>query len=103
MTRMRLPAPLLSLLTAAFIAAGATGNASASMVDWNTVSWAPGSLSNSYNVDPSIPGSAVNFTFSGDTGRFDTDPTTGFKPRQSTAQWKAGCRPYKSRSICPWD
>jgi hypothetical protein len=92
---MRLPTPLLCLLIAAFIAAGATRNASASMVDWNTLSWAPGSLSNSYNVDPSIAGSAVTFTFSGDTGWFATDPTTGIQTPAIDSTMEGGMSPVQ--------
>lgn len=92
---MRLPTPLLCLSVAAIVAAGATGNASASMVDWNTVSWAPGSISNSYNVDPSIPGSTVNFSFSGDTSRFTTDPTTGIQTPAIDSTMEGGMSPVQ--------
>jgi len=46
-----------------------TGSASAVLVDWSTQSWAAGSLSNSYDVDPANPGNDVAVTISGDTGQ----------------------------------
>jgi len=46
-----------------------TGSASAVLVDWSALSWPAGSLSNSYDVDPSNPGSDVTVTISGDTGQ----------------------------------
>jgi len=52
-------------------------NAGAVLLDWNALSWTPGSLSNSYDIDPSSAGNDVTATFSGDTSRFTNDPTTG--------------------------
>lgn len=39
------------------------------VLDWSTVTWAPGSLSNSYNVDPASPGNDLTLTVSGNTGQ----------------------------------
>ena len=49
-------------------------SASAVLVDWSTLSWAAGSLSNSYDVDPSNPGNDVTVTVSGDTGQLLPEP-----------------------------
>jgi hypothetical protein len=49
--------------------AGIYSPASAVLVDWSTLSWPSGSLSNSYNVDPGSPGNDVTVTVSGDTGQ----------------------------------
>ncbi|MGI9087923.1 MAG: hypothetical protein ACR2HH_09325 [Chthoniobacterales bacterium] len=43
---------------------------SAVTLDWDTVTWAPGSLSNSYNIDPARAGNDITLTLSGDTGQF---------------------------------
>jgi hypothetical protein len=40
-------------------------NASAVLVDWDTVTWAPGSVSNSLDVDPGTPGNDVAITVGG--------------------------------------
>lgn len=44
-------------------------SASAALVDWSALSWPAGSLSNSYDVDPSSSGSDGTVTVSGDTGQ----------------------------------
>src|SRR6266566_2680084 len=36
-------------------------------LDWSTVTWTAGSLSNSYDVDPSNPGNDISITVSGNT------------------------------------
>jgi len=33
--------------------------AAATLLDWNTVTWTPGSLTNSYDVDPGSPGNGA--------------------------------------------
>ncbi len=43
--------------------------ASATTVDWSTLSWTPGSLSNSYDVDPGSAGNDVTVAVSGNTGQ----------------------------------
>jgi hypothetical protein len=50
------------------------GSASAVLVDWSALNWPAGSLSNSYNVDPSNPGSDVTVTVSGDTAQLQSEP-----------------------------
>jgi hypothetical protein len=49
--------------------AGIGSPASAVVVDWNTVTWTPGTLTNSYDVDPGSAGNDVTVTVSGDTGQ----------------------------------
>ena len=41
---------------------GAAPSASAFVIDWSTLTWAPGSLSNSYDLDPANPGDDVTIT-----------------------------------------
>jgi hypothetical protein len=50
---------------------GSLGAAAAKAVtlDWDGVTWTPGSLSNSYDVDPAKPGNDITVSISGDTGQ----------------------------------
>lgn len=40
------------------------------VLDWNSVSWASGTLSHSYDIDPSNPGNDITITITGNTGQF---------------------------------
>ncbi|MHB8522999.1 MAG: hypothetical protein ACYDH9_19895 [Limisphaerales bacterium] len=40
------------------------------LLDWSTLSWTPGSLSQSFDIDPNNPGNDVTITISGDTAAF---------------------------------
>ena len=62
--------PSLLLLFASFLT-GATANAV--VVDWDTLSWTPGTLSNSYDVDPSKAGNDVTVTVSGNTSQLQPE------------------------------
>src|SRR5437016_10433619 len=57
---------LFVIFAAVFVFAG---SASAVLVDWSALNWPAGSLSNSYDVDPSSAGNDVTVTISGDTGQ----------------------------------
>ncbi|HEY1172136.1 MAG TPA: hypothetical protein VGH19_12255 [Verrucomicrobiae bacterium] len=55
------------------------------VLDWNNVTWTPGSLSTSYDIDPANAGNDITITITGDTARFiedrpeiTTDFTGGF-------------------------
>jgi hypothetical protein len=39
------------------------------VLDWSSVSWTPGSLTNSYDIDASNPGNDITIAFSGNTSR----------------------------------
>src|SRR2546429_1687663 len=54
-----------------------TGTASAVLVDWSALNWPAGSLTNSYDVDPSNAGNDVTVTISGDTGQLQPSLTAG--------------------------
>lgn len=43
-------------------------------LDWSTVAWTNGSLTNSYNIDASSPGNDITITISGNTAQLVTDP-----------------------------
>lgn len=63
--------------------------ARAIVLDWDAVSWTPGVLSQSFDIDPSHPGDDITITISGDTGRLRNDPLTGnATPDLST--WEEG-------------
>lgn len=40
------------------------------VLDWSTLTWTPGSLNNSYDVDPAKPGNDITVGITGDTGQF---------------------------------
>jgi hypothetical protein len=64
-----------SVLIALFCGVSA---ASAVTLSWSTVTWTAGSLSNSYDVDPSNPGNDITITVSGNTGNLGgTSPSIG--------------------------
>jgi hypothetical protein len=44
--------------------------ARAIVMDWDSATWAAGSLSNSYNIDPAKAGNDITFDVTGDTGQF---------------------------------
>lgn len=57
----------------------------AATLDWNSVNWTAGSLSQSFDIDPSNPGNDITITLTGDTGGLilgspddTTDITGGF-------------------------
>lgn len=50
---------------------------SAALVDWGTLSWTSGSLSNSYDVDPGSSGNDITVTISGDTAQLQPSLVTG--------------------------
>ena len=66
---------ILAVVTALF--ASACPSAKALLVDWDTLTWAPGSLANSYDIDPGTPGNDVTITVSGKASTFTNDSTTG--------------------------
>ncbi|HEX8678926.1 MAG TPA: hypothetical protein VF683_03135, partial [Chthoniobacterales bacterium] len=66
---------LASALLAAFIAT----QASAVVLDWDAVTWAPGSLSNSYDVDASRPGNDITLSVADPNSRRVPDPVTNIQ------------------------
>src|SRR5207302_8844562 len=53
------------------------GTASAVLVDWSALTWSPGSLSNSYDVDPSNAGNYVTVTIGGGAGQLHPSLVSG--------------------------
>jgi hypothetical protein len=57
------------LIALSLLSGFAGSPASAVVVDWSALSWTPGSLSNSYDVDPGSAGNDVTVAVSGNTGQ----------------------------------
>ena len=67
----------LPLIIAAAIVLMA-GNARAVVLDWSNVTWTPGSLSNSYDIDGyTSNGNDITVSISGNTNKLTVDPVTG--------------------------
>ena len=47
------------------------------VLDWSSVTWTPGSLSKSYDIDPASPGNDITITIGGSTAELTTDPVSG--------------------------
>jgi hypothetical protein len=65
------------------------------VLDWSAVTWAAGSLSNSFDVDPASPGNDITVTFTGQTGRFTNDPTTGIQTPAIDSTMEGGTSPVQ--------
>jgi hypothetical protein len=62
----------------------------AALLDWDTVTWTAGSLSQSFDIDPTNPGNDITITVTGNTSRFQlgtpsesTSITGGITPAES--------------------
>lgn len=67
---------LLCRWLAVVFAVAFAGKAHAVVLDWTNATWTPGSVSNSYDVDPGATGNDVTVALSGFT-EMGTDPVTG--------------------------
>ncbi len=59
------------------------------VLDWSTLTWTPGSLTNSYNLDSSNPGNDVTITVSGNTSALGNDGLTA-QPTPDISTFKSG-------------
>jgi hypothetical protein len=64
-------------LRSALIAPCLVATAHAVTLDWNAVSWTAGTLSNSYDIDPSTPGNDITVTVSGNTSQLTNELASG--------------------------
>jgi hypothetical protein len=64
---------LLTFLSAGLLLAAGGATSRAVSLQWGSEPWAPGSLSNSFDVDPSSPGNDITVTVGGDTGQLQTE------------------------------
>src|SRR5436190_4665238 len=60
-----------------FLGCFLAANAHAIILDWDSVSWTAGSLSNSYDVDAARPGNDITVTVSGNTAQLTTELASG--------------------------
>ncbi|MDP9004423.1 MAG: hypothetical protein M3N12_06475 [Verrucomicrobiota bacterium] len=58
------------LLGAGLLLMAGCATSQAVTLDWDSVTWTPGSLSNAYDVDASKPGNDITVTLSGNMGQF---------------------------------
>ena len=70
---MHLIRRFLFLLALFFVA----GKVQGITLDWDTVAWTPGSLTNSYDIDPSKAGNDITVTVSGNTAQLTTELGSG--------------------------
>ena len=61
---------LLSVFVTATCLAFSLVRAAAVTLDWNAVTWTPGALNGSYDVDPSRAGNDISLALTGNTGQF---------------------------------
>jgi hypothetical protein len=92
---MRLLACIFRLSVAALFTIGFNQSAKALVLDWSTVVWNPGSLSNSYDVDPASPGADITITIGGDTNTLQADPATGTQTPAITSSLEGGTSPVQ--------
>src|SRR4051812_16091206 len=65
------------LLRSALIAPFLVATANAITLDWNTVAWTAGSLSNSYDIDSAKTGNDITVTVSGNTAQLQKELASG--------------------------
>jgi len=63
----------ISICLFVLLAASGSEKLSAVTLDWDAVAWTAGSLSNSYDIDPSKPGNDITFSIGGDTANLIPD------------------------------
>lgn len=70
-------------------------SAPAALVNWDVLTWTPGTLSNSYDVDPNNPGTDITFTVSGTTNTFTNDTNSGVLTPAITNSLAGGLSPVQ--------
>src|SRR3954453_22432317 len=70
-------------------------SAPAALVNWDVLTWTPGILSNSYDVDPSRPGNDVTFTITTSKMNFTNDKATGTFTPAITMSLQGGVSPLQ--------
>jgi hypothetical protein len=78
--------------------------ASAVVLDWDSVAWTPGSLSNSYDLDPTNPGNDITVTVSGSTAQLipDNTPPNAATPNIGTSM-EGGLTPVQNALLIYFD
>lgn len=65
-------------------------------VDWDATAWAPGTLTNSYDVDSSVPGNDLTFTFGGTTGELANDSVNNLPTPNINPNLEGGLSPVQN-------
>ena len=75
-------------------------SAPAALVNWDVLTWTPGTLTNSYDVDPNNPGTDVTFNITGSKADFTNDKASGVMTPAITASLQGGLSPiHKSLQL----
>ncbi len=83
------------LFVCASLVAALSINTSGALVNWDVLTWTPGTLSNSYDVDPSSPGTDVTFTITGTKTDFTNDKATDVLTPAITSSLAGGLSPVQ--------
>jgi hypothetical protein len=70
-------------------------SAPAALVNWDVLTWTPGTLTNSYDVDPSNSGTDVTFTLTGTKADFTNDQASGVLTPAITSSLQGGLSPIQ--------
>ena len=70
-------------------------SAPAALVNWDVLAWTPGTLSHSYDVDPTNSGNDITFTVTGTTSTFTNDVTSGVLSPAITSSLEGGLSPVQ--------
>ena len=70
-------------------------SAPAALVNWDVLTWAPGTTTNSYDVDPSNAGTDITFSVTGTKADFTNDQATGVITPAITASLQGGLSPIQ--------
>ena len=81
------------LLLLIAVAGALLSSAEAVTLDWDAVAWTPGSLSNSYDIDPARPGSDITVGVTGNTGALTTDAASGTMTPANNTSLHGGLSP----------
>jgi hypothetical protein len=70
-------------------------SAPAALVNWDVLIWTPGTSTNSYDVDPSNPGTDITFTVTGTKTDFTNDAASGVLTPAITSSLQGGQSPVQ--------
>lgn len=85
----RLPSIFLGLLCLSSLAQAVT-------VDWDATAWTPGTLTNSYDVDGSVPGNDLTFALGGTTGELVNDSVNNLPTPNINTNLEGGLTPVQN-------
>jgi hypothetical protein len=66
------------------------------MIDWDATAWTPGTLTNSYDVDASVPGNDLTLTFGGTTGELVNDSVNNLPTPNINTNLEGGLTPVQN-------